>query len=60
MAEEFLNYGDWAEIGFRDVLNVGMALSVALSRLPRAGKGPLSVLIDDPLILDNHVDGPQV
>ena len=55
-----LTTADRAVLQLRDVPNVRAALSIALSCLPWAGEGPLSILVNDLAILNNHVDCPQV
>ena len=58
MAEEFFNKGDGAVFQLRGIVDVSITFRMTLSGLPRAGKGPLAILVDNFAILDNHVDGP--
>ena len=60
MTKKLLHYGDQAVVRPRDIPNVGVTLGMTLSSLPPAWKGPLSVLIDNLPIFNNHVDRAQV
>ena len=60
MTKKLLHYGDRAVVRPCDIPNVGVTLSMTLSSLPPAWKGPLSVLIDNLPIFNNHVDCAQV